>query len=137
MKMTRSTDYAIRVLIFAASHSNRLVQIQEVATHYDISKNHLMKIVHALSKFGLILSVQGRNGGFRLAKSPDTITLGEIVHLFEEVSYLENVSVTNEDRSLQNTRRAFDQAFSSFKEALSAYTLNDLMAPTWTDYNTT
>lgn len=84
MKMTRSTDYAIRVLIFAASHPTRLVQIQEVATYYDISKNHLMKIVHALSKFGLIISVQGRNGGFRLAKSPDTITLGEIVHLLKK-----------------------------------------------------
>jgi len=133
MKMTRSTDYAIRVLIFAASHPTRLVQIQEVATYYDISKNHLMKIVHALSKFGLIISVQGRNGGFRLAKSPDTITLGEIVHLFEEVSYLENVSETHDDRSLQNTRRAFDRAFLSFKEALSAYTLIDLMAPTRVD----
>ncbi|WP_214859944.1 MULTISPECIES: Rrf2 family transcriptional regulator [Exiguobacterium] len=133
MKMTRSTDYAIRVLIYAASHPTRLVQIQEVATHYDISKNHLMKIVHSLSKFGLIISVQGRNGGFKLAKSPDTITLGEIVHLFEEVSYLENVTVPNKNGSLQNTRQAFDQAFTSFTDALQAYTLLDLIAPSIND----
>lgn len=126
MKMTRSTDYAIRVLLYATLNPNRLVQIQEVADHYAISKNHLMKIVHSLSKFGLITSYQGRNGGFKLAKAPNEITLGQVVALFEEVSYLKEVLPTHEKESLRNTRQAFDNAFLFFSNALQAYTLEDL-----------
>lgn len=126
MKMTRSTDYAIRVLLYATLNPNRLVQIQEVADHYAISKNHLMKIVHSLSKFGLITSYQGRNGGFKLAKAPKEITLGQVVSLFEEVSYLKEVLPTDDKETLKNTRQAFDEAFLLFSNALQAYTLEDL-----------
>lgn len=126
MKMTRSTDYAIRVLLYATQNQTRLVQIQEVADHYGISKNHLMKIVHSLSKFGLITSFQGRNGGFKLAKAPNEITLGQVVLLFEEVSYLKEILPTQEKGTLRNTREAFDEAFLLFSNALQAYTLEDL-----------
>ena len=127
MKMTRSTDYAIRVLLFTTLHPTRLVQIQEVADYYDISKNHLMKIVHALSRFGLITSYQGRNGGFKLAKDPSEITLGEIVQLFEKVSYLESFPEIHENENLENMKEAFDYAFLQFSEALKAYSLQDLI----------
>lgn len=126
MKMTRSTDYAIRVLLYTTLHPNRLVQIQEVADYYAISKNHLMKIVHSLSKFGLIASYQGRNGGFKLAMAPNEITLGQVVSLFEEVTYLKEVLPTHEKETLRNTRQAFDEAFLLFSNALQAYTLEDL-----------
>lgn len=126
MKMTRSTDYAIRVMLYAATHPSRLVQIQEVADNYQISKNHLMKVVHSLSKHGLIHSVQGRNGGFKLSKSSSVITLGEIVFLFEEVLYMQEVSAGDQE-SLLNTKQAFDDAFFLFSDALRAYTLDDLL----------
>lgn len=131
MRITRSTDYAVRVLLYAASRPSRLVQIQEVADYYLISKNHLMKIVHTLSKNGLIESYQGRNGGFQLRKMPKEITLGEIVQLFEDVKYLENFSEAEAQESLRNTKDAFDHAFGLFIGALQAYTMQDLLETTY------
>ena len=46
MHITRYTDYSLRVLIYLAVQGDRLATIQEIADSYDISKNHLMKVVH-------------------------------------------------------------------------------------------
>jgi Rrf2 family nitric oxide-sensitive transcriptional repressor len=83
MQLTTYTDYAFRVLIFLAVHEDRLVTIVEMANAYDISKNHLMKIVHQLGQEGFIETVRGRGGGLKLGSSPERLKLGDIVRRTE------------------------------------------------------
>lgn len=83
MQLTAYTDYALRVLMYLAVHEERLVTISEMATAYDISKNHLMKIVNQLGQKGFIETVRGRGGGLRLGQSPARLALGEIVRQME------------------------------------------------------
>jgi Rrf2 family nitric oxide-sensitive transcriptional repressor len=83
MQLTVYSDYALRVLMYLAVHEARLVTIAEMAAAYDISKNHLMKIVHQLGQAGFIETVRGRGGGLRLAQSPATLPLGQIVRRME------------------------------------------------------
>jgi Rrf2 family nitric oxide-sensitive transcriptional repressor len=82
MRLTRYTDYAIRVLLFLASRKE-LTTVGEIADFYQISQNHLVKIVQDLVKYKYIESFKGRNGGMRLLKTPDKINLGEFVKRFE------------------------------------------------------
>ena len=49
MKLTRYTDYAIRVMIYLGSHGGEISSIKEVADAYEISQNHLMKVVQDLA----------------------------------------------------------------------------------------
>lgn len=85
MRLTTYSDYALRCLIYLATQGEqeRLANIQDIADVYDISKNHLTKIVHQLATLGYIESVRGRNGGIRLAKSPETINIGDVIRQTE------------------------------------------------------
>jgi Rrf2 family nitric oxide-sensitive transcriptional repressor len=83
MQLTAYTDYALRVLIFLAVHEDRLVTIAEMAKAYDISKNHLMKIVHQLGQEGFLETVRGRGGGLKLGLPPERVKLGDIVRRTE------------------------------------------------------
>src|SRR3546814_12678169 len=71
MKLTDYTDYTLRVLIYLGLHQGELATIQQIAESYDISRNHLMKIVHRHSRDGLVATVRGRRGGLRLALHPE------------------------------------------------------------------
>ncbi len=84
MRLTRYTDFSLRVLIHLALHEDRLCSIGEISRTYEISHNHLMKVVNALSRDGFIETVRGRSGGMRLARSADQISVGEVVRRTEE-----------------------------------------------------
>ncbi|KPV40857.1 RrF2 family transcriptional regulator [Alicyclobacillus ferrooxydans] len=85
MKLTTFTDYSLRVLIYVASKpTGELSTIDEIAQVYRISRNHLTKSVHKLSKLGLIRTTRGRNGGFEICKDPKQINIGWVVRQTEE-----------------------------------------------------
>lgn len=84
MKLTRYTDYALRVLMHLAARPERLSSIGEIARTYRISQNHLMKVVHDLRKAGYVEAVRGRSGGIRLARPASQINVGEVVRHTEE-----------------------------------------------------
>ena len=84
MKLTRYSDYALRVLTYLASHQDRLGSIREIAERYRISENHLMKVVHDLGRAGFIATTRGRGGGLRLARPASEIVLGHVVRHTED-----------------------------------------------------
>ena len=73
MRLTRYTDYALRVLTYLGAQPDRVCSIAEIARAYGISQNHLMKVAHDLGKAGYVEGVRGR-GGIRLGKPPDRST---------------------------------------------------------------
>ena len=83
MRLTTFSDYTLRVLMFLALNRDRLATIPEIAAAYDISGNHLMKVVHQLARAGVIESIRGKGGGIRLAHEPQDIRLGQIIRASE------------------------------------------------------
>lgn len=84
MKLTKHTDYALRILMYAALQpEGRLLSIQEVTDTYDLSRNHVMKIVQKLGHEGYLKTLRGKGGGFTLGKPPEAINLGELVLCME------------------------------------------------------
>ena len=84
MKLTKYADLGLRLLMYLSMKSGESVTIQEVSDRFAISKNHLVKISHQLTKAGLIVSTRGRNGGVCLARSPESITVEEVLHATED-----------------------------------------------------
>ena len=84
MHFTRYTDYALRVLMYLGLKGDDLATIAEIADRYDISENHLMKVVHQLGKAGYITTIRGRQGGIKLAKAPKQINIGEVIRNCED-----------------------------------------------------
>jgi len=87
MKLSLYSDYAMRVMIHLAAKDEK-VSIREVAHIYNISQNHLMKVVQDLAGAGFIEAIRGRNGGIRLAKPADQINLGSILRHTEKLTDL-------------------------------------------------
>ena len=79
MRLTRYTDYAMRVMIHLGAHDGELVSIADIARAYDISHANLMKVVQDLGGAGYVETVRGRHGGVRLARPAEAINLGELV----------------------------------------------------------
>jgi len=84
VRFTRYTDYSLRVLIHLALHDDRLCSIGEISRTYELSHNHLMKVVNALARDGFVETVRGRSGGMRLAHPPDQIKVGAVIRRTEE-----------------------------------------------------
>jgi len=129
MKIKRFTDYSLRVLIYLALKENELVTIREVADRYQISKNHLMKVVQDLNNKGFIIATRGNNGGIRLSRAPEQINIGQLVRITEQDSTL--VECFGEDNQCVITpvcqlKRMFDEAMDSFFTCLEQYSLADL-----------
>tara|TARA_R110000737_G_C14242752_1_gene425111 strand:+ start:97 stop:561 length:465 start_codon:yes stop_codon:yes gene_type:complete len=83
MKLTSYTNYAMRSLQLAALKAPDLVRIDDVARIHSLSRPHIMKIVHELGRAGYLETVRGRGGGFRLARAPEDIVVGEVVRITE------------------------------------------------------
>ncbi len=89
MELSQFTDYSLRVLIYVAVESEQRSSIKEIASAYDISQNHLVKVVHHLSKQGFLDTFRGRGGGIALARAPETISVGEVVRKSEKLDLVE------------------------------------------------
>ena len=76
MKLTRFTDYSLRVLIYLGLKDDGRVTIKEISEAYNISRNHLMKVVSLLTRMGYLDARRGPGGKKRRAPSADASTAG-------------------------------------------------------------
>ena len=130
MHITRYTDYSLRVLIYLAVQGDPPAAIQEIADSYDISKNHLMKVVHQLNKKGYIETIRGKKGGMRLHRPPSDISIGILVRETEQdLSIVECFSSKNACKitPVCGLKSMFGEALKAFLEVLDKYTLADVI----------
>lgn len=130
MRLTRQTNYAIRILMYCAANEGRLSRIPEIAAAYTVSELFLFKILQPLVENKLIATVRGRNGGVRLAKPAAEITLFDVVRVTEE-SFAMAECFENDaaDCPLVDScalNAALRKALGAFFEVLESYTIADL-----------
>lgn len=136
MRLTSFTDYSLRVLIYLGVHAgeSRLSTISEIAAAYDISENHLMKIVHQLAKLGYVDTLRGKGGGMRLARQPREIIIGEVVRRTEDELAMFECCQQGGRRCpigpVCELRGILGRALGAFMEILDGHTLEDLLRPT-------
>lgn len=85
MQLTRYTDFGVRTLMYLAVQPDRttLFRISEITEVFDLSPNHVSKIVHHLGKLGYLETIRGKMGGFRLGKPAGEINLGQLIRSLE------------------------------------------------------
>ena len=132
MRLTLRTDYALRTLIFVGAKGGQLATIAEIATSFDVSKTHLMKVVNQLGQLGYLETVRGKNGGVRLGRPPWEIIVGTVVRKTEDdlavMGCLEHSGFCRIEECCV-LRGALRQATRAFLATLDGYTLADLLAP--------
>lgn len=84
MKISTKGRYAVRLMIDLAEHNHgEYVPLMDIAKRQEISEKYLESIVSVLSKTGLLISLRGKGGGYKLAKKPEDYTVGSILRLTE------------------------------------------------------
>lgn len=131
MHLTRYTDYSLRTLIYLGMKPEKLATISEIAAYHNISRNHLMKVVHQLGANGYIDTLRGKGGGIKLARPPEQVVVGDVVRSMEE--NMDIVACFQPDFSACvlapacRLKTAMDEALHSFLATLDLYTLADLI----------
>jgi len=133
MQVTLYSDYALRVLVYLALKGDDLSTIQEIADQYQISKNHLMKVVNHLSQSGYITSKRGVGGGIKLARPADEIGIGAVLRETEDdLHVVECFDVAKPGCRINGVcslKGMFGEALEAFLAVLDKYTLADVSDP--------
>lgn len=126
MRLTKTTSYAVRILVDCAAADGELVKTSVISHRLDITPLNVFKIVHILSHAGFVEAVRGRNGGVRLARPADQIRIGEVVRAIEATE----VEVERAGRRKRPGKRQlndiFDDAMEAFISVLDQHTLADM-----------
>ena len=131
MRLTKQTNYAVRMLMYCAANEGRLSRIPEIARAYSVSELFLFKILQPLNKAGLVETVRGRNGGVRLGRAADKITLFDVVRVTEDsfamAECFEDGAVECPLVDSCGLNAALRKALNAFFDVLADYTIDDLV----------
>lgn len=132
MRLTKFTDYSLRVLLLAASRGETHTTIRHAASAFGISEAHLKKVVRHLIGEGLLSGSRGRSGGFMLAVAPDRINLGDVIRrcepdfgVFECMTPKGHCLISN----ICSLPAIGDRALRAYLREFDNYTLADIMLP--------
>lgn len=117
MRLTKHTNYGIKILIECARANGEALRIAEIVERNGLTVQHGLKIAHALMKSGFVINQRGRIGGIRLARPAEEIRVGDVVRALE---------TTNLDQSGEMpVPQVFDAAFLAFLGVLDEHTIAD------------
>jgi Rrf2 family iron-responsive transcriptional regulator len=131
MRLTRQTNYAMRILMYCAANNDRLSRIPEIASAYSVSELFLFKILQPLVENGLVETVRGRNGGVRLGRPAEQISLFDVVRVTEESFAMAECFESDTECPLVDScalNSALREALNAFFEVLGRHTIADLVA---------
>lgn len=131
MRLTRQTNYAIRMLMYCAANEGELSRVPEIARAYGVSDLFLFKILQPLVQNGLIETVRGRNGGVRLGRAAAEISLFDVVRVTEEnFAMAECFENDATDCPLVDScalNSALREALNAFFAVLMKYSISDMV----------
>ena len=132
MRLTKQTNYAVRMLMYCAANNEQLSRIPEIAKAYGVSELFLFKILQPLNKAGLVETVRGRNGGVRLGRPAEKITLFDVVKVTEDSFAM--AECFEDDGEVDcplidscGLNSALRKALNAFFDVLTEYTIDDLV----------
>ena len=130
MKLSTKGRYGLRALIDLALYSeNETVSIQSIARRQNISDSYLEQLMRKLRSAGLIVSVRGAQGGYKLARPANEISVGDVLRALE--GSLEAVTCGGEDNSCQGadlcvTKFVWERINSSIRDTVDSIMLSQL-----------
>lgn len=130
VRLTQYSNFALRTLQLLALRAPAIVSVDDVAKAHRISRSHLVKVAHELGRRGYVETIRGRNGGMRLARAPEDITVGEIIRWTE--APLELVECFNPETNTCpllgacHLSRGIQRALRAFLSVLDDMTIADI-----------
>jgi Rrf2 family nitric oxide-sensitive transcriptional repressor len=132
MKLTRFTDYSLRVLMHLGLEEDSRVTIRKISESYGISRNHLMKVVSLLTRMGYLDARRGPGGGIALSRPASDICLADvIIDMEDDLDMVECFCPEGECiiAPVCELKCVLGLALTAYLDTLRNYTLSDLLTP--------
>ncbi len=131
MRLSTRSRYGTRLMLkLALNYDKGPIFLKDIALEEEISEKYLSHLVILLKASGLISAIRGAHGGYQLAKSPDFITIKDIVHALEgnlsPVECVKNPSICSRFSNCV-TRNIWERLYEQISTTLSSITLKDLI----------
>lgn len=132
--ISTTSEYALRALSYLASQRDgNSVLGRDLAREADVPANYLSKILLSLRRAGLVSTVRGTGGGYRLRRAPQRIRLSQIVDLFDGVANREGCVLGRnhrcDDDNSCSAHQAWHEVRAAYNHFLTATTLADISQP--------
>ena len=127
MKLQRATLLGLYAILELADQQDQQLSRQEIAEKFDVSSNHLSKVMRELGRAGLVEAVRGVGGGYRFCGNPKRTTLLDIINIFE--TYQLDVPGQRSPGKDTELGKALDTVFDEINETILA-TLNSISIST-------
>lgn len=133
MRLTKQTNYAIRILMYCDTNQGKLSQVSEIAKAYNVSENFLFKILQLLVKANFVKTVRGRNGGIYLTRPAREISVADVIKVTEDnfamAECFENEAAECPLLDACGLNAAFSKALRAFFTVLEKTTIAQLQRP--------
>ncbi len=142
MRLSHQTKNAVKVLVFCARNPDQTFTVSDIAANCGITEYNAFKLVPILVRAEILTSIRGRNGGIRLAREPDEISVGAVVRATEE--RLSRHAGEAGDRESKDDKAGkndmefddmVDDAMLAFVEILDKNTIADLKGSDFSEEN--
>jgi Rrf2 family protein len=133
MKLSTKGRYGLRAMIDLVVNSEETnISLKSISKRQGISMNYLEQIISVLKKSGYVKSVRGAKGGYSLAKSPEDISVGDILRALEGNLNPVDCALVNEDKQCAEadycvTKIVWKKISDSINDVVNNISLQDLV----------
>lgn len=127
---SQTAEYALRAVVWLASHSGKALTTRQISVATKVPSDYLSKVLQALARAGLVHSTLGRRGGFLLARTPNHISVLDVVKAVDDVQRIRRCPLGFESHGavLCPLHRRLDDAMAMVEKAFARSTIAELLA---------
>lgn len=132
LKLGKLADYGTMIVTVLAGEPERLYSTQELAARTHVSQPTVSKLLKLLTRDGLVESLRGAKGGYKLARSPDHITVADVIAAIDGPIGLTECSVHKGDCAVESTcgvRSNWRLINTAVHQALKSVSLAEMAKP--------
>ena len=125
-----TVEYALRAVVFLAGKPDEARTSGQIAAVTQVPPAYLSKVLKGLSEAGVLTSQRGIGGGFMLAKSPEKLTILEVVDAVDPIRRIRTcpLGISTHGVRLCPLHRRVDDALASVQKAFASTTLAEVLA---------
>lgn len=129
MQMSNTVEYALRAVVWLADHAEESHTSHSIAEATRMPSSYLSKILKSLSHGGIVVGQRGVNGGYRLSRDPDGLSILEVVNAVEPVQRIRicPLGLENHGKNLCNLHRKLDDVMIDIEKAFAGHTIGEML----------
>jgi Rrf2 family protein len=129
--ISQTTEYALRAVVWLAANPEKPLTAQQIAEATRVPAGYLAKVLQGLSRAGLLHSQRGLGGGFTLARSPNSLTMWEVVQAVDPLKRIHQCPLGFESHrdQLCPLHQQLDDSIAAIEKAFSTCRISKLIDP--------